>query len=166
MSLLNKLSRLRVFSTVKQASSFNRDLRVEGRNFWHIGFPAESHYKKLWSCPSSRLLSRLSTDYFVETTNDLLHASSLHGGTAFFFHALLTKQVLSSVSCVLWRHGTQWTKKMFRKGEHCKVVLVLRKVAWADSCFVIVITQGSAHATFGSTRPTLEYCVFLSFVFY
>ena len=50
-----------------------------------------------------KFLSRLSTDYFAEITNDLLHASSLHGGTAFFFHALLTKQVLSSVSCVLWR---------------------------------------------------------------
>ena len=34
-----------------------------------------------------------------------------------------------------------------------KVVLVLPKVAWANSC-VTVITQGSAHATLRSTRTT------------
>ena len=32
-SLLNELARLTVFSTVKQASSFNRDLRVDRRKF-------------------------------------------------------------------------------------------------------------------------------------
>ena len=38
-----------------------------------------------------------------------------------------------------------------------KVVLVLRKVAWADPWVIIVTTQGSAHATLRSTRMTLDY---------
>ena len=40
-------------------------------------------------------------------------------------------------------------------GPHAKVVLVPRKVAWADTCVVIVNTQGSAHATLRSNRKTL-----------
>ena len=36
-----------------------------------------------------------------------------------------------------------------------KVILVLCKASWADSFVVIVITQGSAHATLCSTRTTL-----------
>ena len=38
-----------------------------------------------------------------------------------------------------------------------KVVLVLLKVAWADSCVVTVTYPGSAHATFRSTRTTLGF---------
>ena len=38
---------------------------------------------------------------------------------------------------------------------YIKVVLVLCKVAWADTCVVIVTTQGSAHASLRSTRKTL-----------
>ena len=38
-----------------------------------------------------------------------------------------------------------------------KVVLVLCKVAWPDSCLVTVTTQGSAHATLCSTRMTLDF---------
>ena len=37
-----------------------------------------------------------------------------------------------------------------------RVVLVLRKVVWADTWFGIVITHGSAYATLRSTRMTLK----------
>ena len=55
--------------------------------------------------------------------------------------------------------GLKFGQKNF--GAFGKVVLVLPKVAWADSCVVIaIITQGSAHATLRSTRTTLAFGVF------
>ena len=49
-------------------------------------------------------------------------------------------------------------------GGHIKVLLVLRKVALADSCVGIVITQGSAHATLRSTRTTLDQIIIENYV--
>ena len=51
-------------------------------------------------------------------------------------------------------------------GDQIKVVLVLRKVALADSCVGIVITQGSAHATLHSTRTTLDQIIIENYVGY
>ena len=54
----------------------------------------------------------------------------------------------------IMRHNTNFSYLM-KYVIVIKVVLVLCKVAWADSCVIIVIAQGSAHATLRSTRMTL-----------
>ena len=53
----------------------------------------------------------------------------------------------------------EWASKDQESNNGPRVKLF--KVAWADSC-VVIVTQGSAHATMRSTRTTLPHSIFLS----
>ena len=51
-----------------------------------------------------------------------------------------------------WR--LYWNRNRPKDVHITKVILLLSKVAWADSCAIVVITHGSAHANLCSTRMT------------
>ena len=61
-----------------------------------------------------------------------------------------------------YKHHMQLSTDTSTFSVSSKVDLVIRKVVWADPWVVIIITQGSAHATLRTTRMTLVSSVFIA----
>ena len=105
-------------------------------------------------------VNKLSQHFFVFLVYDTYRKSTS------LFHLCISYAIPISLSflsiigekCERWNEAksSAWIAnyRLFSK-----VVLVLRKVAWADSLVITITTQESAHATLRSTRKTLLFPV-------
>ena len=75
--------------------------------------------------------------------------------TAVWFEDCKVSQLKINVNCWIWVLKVKAALEYKENVTASKVLLMLRKVAWADSWVITITTQESAHATLRSIKRTL-----------